>query len=398
MRNDPMARPWKAASRRWLAIAGFCLASLCAHASENSQTWEGTIGKLPVVVRLDPSGGAFDDQYFYRKHRRGIDLNAARGDDGSLRLEERRPSWGAPDSVWTLAPPSEDGRLRGEWRQGERTLPIALRRVDPAQLPASDDPGLNAMRQDDPYGFLRFVDVKFEAGKEETVGAFRLQWWREPESDIALFRVLSGYPDAQLADANRALARRHWREVAASLDCRGAEMSDYTVATTLRYIGRDALSVSLHADYFCGGAHPDFGDNPFNYDPRTGHELALEDVLWLGEGAPPDRERDNDAWMTYRNEVFAPWVVERMSALYPDEVVPAMSSDDANAGARDEDDPGCIYDSPDLWNYASWHLRPEGVYLGASFARVGRVCDDPPWSVLPWDEVRKHAGAVKIEP
>jgi len=100
--------------------------------------------------------------------------------------------------------------------------------------------------------------------------------------------------------------------------------------------------------------------------------------------------------MTYRNEVFAPWVVERMRALYPNEVVPDAVSDDTKA--NDDEDYGCVYDAPDVWNYASWHLRPEGVYLGASFARVGRVCDDPPWSVLPWDEVRQHAGAVTIEP
>jgi hypothetical protein len=374
-----------------LFLSLLCFMAMPSHAAEPSEVWQGTIGTLPVVVRIDPSAKGFNDQYFYRRHRRGIDLQLARGDDGTLTAKERSPNWNAEAAEWTLSAPSKDGRLRGEWRQAEKRLPIVLKRLNAGSLPPSDDPGLAQMRRDDPYNYLRFVGLALKAGKEQTVGAYRLRWWRDPESGVDMFRVVAGYPEAQLVGVNRALSRRHWQEIAASLDCRGAEMSDYSTITTLRYIGRDALSVSLRAEYFCGGAHPEFNDGPLNLDPRTGRELELEDVLWLGKGAPPDRKTNDDAWMNYRTEVFAPWVQERMRALYPKEVAGEIE-------ATDEDNPGCSYDSPEYWNFASWHIRREGVYLGAMFPRVGRVCDDPPWSVLPWREVRKHAGAVKIKP
>jgi hypothetical protein len=374
-----------------LFLSLLCLMAMPSHAAEPSEVWQGTIGTLPVVVRIDLSAKGFNDQYFYRRHRRGIDLQLARGDDGILTAKERPPNWTAEAAEWTLSAPSKDGRLRGEWRQGDKRLPIVLKRLNTSSLPPSDDPGLAQMRRDDPYNYLRFVGLALKAEKEQTVGAYRLRWWRDPESGVELFRVVSGYPDAQRVGVNRALSRRQWQEIAASLDCRGAEMSDYTTTTTLRYIGRDALSVSLRAEYFCGGAHPDFSDGPLNLDPRTGRELELEDVLWLGKGAPPDRKTDDDAWIKYRTDVFAPWVQERMRALYPKEVAGEVES-------TDEDNPGCSYDSADYWNFASWHIRPEGVYVGATFPRVGRICDDPSWSVLPWREVRKHAGAVKIKP
>jgi hypothetical protein len=373
----------------WLSL--LCLLAMSSQAAERAEIWQGTIGKLPVVVRIDPSAEGFNDQYFYRRHRRGIDLQLARGDDGSLTIKERPPNWNAEAAEWTLSAPSKDGRLRGEWRQGDKRLPIALKRLDPSALPASDDPGLAQMRRDDPYNYLRFVGLALKAGKNQTVGAYRLRWWRDTESGVELFRIVSGYPEAQRVGVNRALSRRHWQEIAASLDCRSAQMSDYSTITTLRYIGRDALSVSLRADYFCGGAHPDFNDGPLNLDPRTGRELALEDVLWLGKGTPPDRETDDDAWMKYRTDVFAPWVLERMTELYAKEVAGEIET-------TDEENPGCSYDSAEYWNFASWHIRPEGIYVGATFPRVGRMCDDPPWSVLPWSEVRKRVGAVKIKP
>ncbi len=373
----------------WLIL--LCSIVMPSHATERSEVWQGTIGTLPVVVRIDPSTEGFDDQYFYRRHRRGIDLQLARGNGGTLTIKERPPNWNAEAAEWTLSAPSNDGRLRGEWRQGDKRLPIVLKRLDPNSLPPSDDPGLAQMRRDDPYNYLRFVGLALKAGKEQTVGGYRLRWWRDPESGIELFRVVSGYPQAQLVGVNRALSRRHWQEIVASLDCRSADMSDYSTITTLRHIGRNALSVSLRADYFCGGAHPEFSDGPLNLDPRTGRELTLEDVLWLGKGALPDPKTDGEIWRNYRTEVFAPWVLERMRALYPKEVAGEIEN-------KDEEDPGCSYDSAEYWNFASWHIRPEGVYVGAMFPRVGRMCDDPPWSVLPWRDVRQHVGAVKIAP
>ena len=184
---------------------------------------------------------------------------------------------------------------------------------------------------------------------------------------------------------------RQWEQVLAYLDCTAAPQSDFEPTTTLRRIGRDVISVSLFASYFCGGAHPDFGDSPFNLDPRTGRELALEDVFWLGKGTPPlyDAKGASQPWFDYRGEVFGSWVAARMVALYPKQAKPAAPGDDADA---------CDYGDPGVWSYANWYATPKGLHVSATFARVMRVCDDPDWSVIPWADVRRHPGKVKLAP
>jgi hypothetical protein len=370
----------------WLALLS--MVAITAHAKEGAQVWQGTLGKASIVLRLDDSGESNDDQYYYIKYRLGIDLHTSRGADGVLTVEELSSRSSDEPAVWTLMPPSADGHLRGEWRKGDKRLPIALRLVDSDALKKSHDLWFDQMRMDDPYNYLRFVDTSLEQVKEETVRGYKLRWLRESESGIELFRVMSGYSDAQLPGVNQSLSRRHWQEVAAFLDCSSAEHSEYSTATTLRYIGRDALSVSLYADYYCGGAYPFARDNPLNLDPRTGREFALEDLLWLGEGVPP--KYGSEDWFPYRSEVFAPWVLERMSELYPKEVAGEIESADGRGH------PDCTYDMAEFWSDASWHLRPEGIYLGAAFPTPARICNDPSWSVLPWSEVKQHPGPIAI--
>jgi hypothetical protein len=48
--------------------------------------------------------------------------------------------------------------------------------------------------------------------------------------------------------------------------------------------------------------------------------------------------------------------------------------------AGDED---CDYGDAGVWSFPAWHVTSQGLYLGASFARVARVCDNPEWSFIP---------------
>ncbi len=385
-----------------LMVFVMCFAAQTFAAQVNpGDIWQGTIGTLPIVVKLDSSSAEISGTYFYRKRRLEIELSGQRTNDGSLQLKESVMGSTIDDksAIWHLNPPeniavgnaSKDAGkevMKGKWSGADgKMLPIVLQRVVLSALPAAgDDPGLIALRKDDPFTFLRLNGTPLKRGKLETVGSYRLQWWNEPGTGVALFRVLSGYPAPQLAVVNRVLSKRHWEEINSALGCLSAQNADYDTSTTLRYIGRDALSVSLFTSYYCGGAHPDFGDSPLNLDPRSGRELVLEDVLWLGKGKPPQHDGpEQEAWFDYRGNIFAPWVASTMKRLYPTEFKGETADD-------------CSYDEADVWDFPTWYITDKGVYVGAIFARAARVCDNPDWSVLPWKEVRKHPGAVKISP
>lgn len=358
-----------------------------------ADVWQGTIGKLPVVVELQASDKGLSGRYFYRKYR--IDIELAPNGPGRAEEEIPQDEWkseGAP--VWILQDASGTtlpAHLQGIW-QGGHDLPISLSRVTRDSLPPSDDPGLAELRDRNVYDYLRLSGLALKPGKRQVIDGRTLRWWREPVSGVRLFDIVSGYPDDAREQINRALRKRLWSEVFNYFDCMssagGMGKGAFDQRTTLRHVGAAVISVSVFTDYYCGGAHPDFSDAPLNLDARDGHELSLEDVLWLGQGVPPRESTDSDAFFAYRDHVLAPWLAEQMAALYPEQV----------GGDSDPDSDDCYYGAPDVWNFPSWYVTDQGLYLGPGFARYARACEYPEWSVLPWRLVEQHPGAVKIAP
>ncbi|WP_408950827.1 hypothetical protein [Lysobacter sp. Hz 25] len=368
-------------NRILLCAAALALSSFPAIAA--AELWQGSIGGLPVVVSLDGDTD-IDGQYFYRKHLLDQRLQGRRDDDAHLHLRVETRD-GEVTERWELWPKGRD--LLGQWQGGKgKKLPIQLHKVDIAALRAGADGARYRRGVDDGYEALRIGALELKSGKRETFAGHRLQWWVEPRSGIDLFQVESGYDVATLARINAVLRERQWKSVASYFQCKSFEMGEYEQTTIPRYMDERVLSVSLFTSYDCGGAHPDFGDSPLNLDVRSGRELELEDVLWLGKGRPPRPNDDDRAeyqrWSGYRDDTLAPWLVATLSKLYPAEM------------AAPKADQGCDYRELSDWNLPSWHLRPEGLYVGPIFARVGRACEYPQWPVIPWKLVEAHAGAA----
>lgn len=352
---------------RGLAALVLALAALPALAA--GTVWRGTVGASRVVVELPAEGDALDGRYFYERHRRDIALEGRR-EGTTLRLHEE-------SGDWTLDASRRDV-LAGEWAGGERRLPVRLERYAGT---VGDERA--SLAKDDAYGYLRIAALKLAPGRLQTVGAYRLQWYAEPATGVALFRVVDGFDAATRDRLNRVLAKRQWSEIAAAAECRAMENGDYEVTTTLRRISPSILSVSLFASYNCGGAHPDFGDSALNVDPRSGRELELEDVLWLGRGTPPRIDGPTgSAFFAYREKVLAPWLLRAMTRRHP--------------AAMDAGEDECDYADPEVWEFPSWYATDAGLYLGPSFARAARACEYPDWSVLPWRDVDAHPGRVRV--
>jgi len=353
-----------------------------------AEVWQGEVGKLPVVVELSGER-ELSGQYFYRKHLRDLELQGVRDGSGwHLQVRDR------DDRVterWELR--ERGGALEGQWQAGQRKLPVRLQRVDLDALRAGQDG--DRYRRTGPevgaYDALRLSELSLSKGRSEEFQGHRLQWWNEPRSGMDLFTVESGYDAAARARLNRALNQRLWRSALDALQCRSAENSEFEQTVTPRLLDRRFLSVSLMSSYYCGGAHPDFGDAPLNLDVRSGRELELQDVLWLGKGRPPAADADRRDYgdpeyrrlRDYRDNVLAPWIVATLAKRRPQDMAkPAQP------------DPGCDYSDPQVWNLPVWHLRPEGLYVGPYFARVARACEYPEWSLIPWAQVERHAGAA----
>lgn len=375
------------------------LLSPLLHAAEKVQVLEGLLGRMPIVVELRLDGERVEGRYLYRKHLLDLPLEGS-VTAGGLQLQEGYERFGEPRAELALAPVAGGG-WKGEWRNPQgRAFAVQLAPVRLEALPAGADAFWVELHEHQPYEFIRLLaSSQRQTLRDEVVHGRRLQWRRDEVSGIELFELLDGYPPAQLEKINLRLRERFWQEVVAFHQCQlgGSGMgSDFEQSVTPHLFGKQVVSLSIFTSYFCGGAHPDFGDAPLTIEVESGNELTLEEVLWIGEGKPfrydyrdesshaERNDTDFSTYARYRREQLAPWLVEQLSELYPEQMQSVEADDD------------CDYSDTEIWKFPSWYLTDKGLHLGPGFARVARACEYPEWSVLPYEVIRQQPGRVKL--
>lgn len=381
------------------AAALFTLIST-AHAEEGRRVFTGTLGKMPIVLELNTTQqDEVTGRYFYEKYHRDLELSGSL-QDSTLNLVEGNNRYGDDKPLPTLKLEETASGWQGEWQspQGKK-LPVKLAA---AKLPAPTSatlPFVAALPNDEPYEYLRLQGLKLKPAKKENFMGYDLQWWTEPETKISLFSVESGLSKDDQQRVNQQLLGRLWNEVISYHSCqlRGGENVEFMQQAEPKMISPAVVSLNISTSYYCGGAHPDFGDSPLNIDVKTGHPLSLEDVLWVGEGKPllhaerdslgdkPLSEAESDARYRYVSKELVPWVIQQFTALYPTEMKKPAQDDD------------CDFTDESIWGTTPWYFTDKGLYLGAYFARVQRSCDRPDWSILPYSVVKQHPGAVELQ-
>lgn len=371
-----------------------------AHAEDGRRVFTGTLGKTPIVVELNTTQpDEVTGRYFYEKYHRDLALSGSL-QDSTLNLVEGNNRYGDDKPLPTLKLEETGNGWQGEWQspQGKK-LPVKL---SEARLPAPTSatlPFIAALPYGEPYEYLRLQGLKLKPAKKENFMGYDLQWWTEPETKISLFSVESGLSKDDQQRVNQQLLGRLWSEVISYHGCQlqGGENVEFMQQAEPKMISPAVVSLNISTSYYCGGAHPDFGDSPLNIDVKTGHPLSLEDVLWVGEGKPllhaerdslgdkPLSEAESNARYQYVSKELVPWVIKQFTSLYPTEMKTPTGDDD------------CNFQDESIWGTSPWYFTEKGLYLGAYFARVQRSCDSPDWSILPYSLVNQHPGAVNLQ-
>lgn len=384
----------KSLPRRAAALAVVLLFSARAHAATPTTVYTGTLGGAAIVLELTPGGDADSaGRYFYVRQHRDLNLSGRLSTNGDAQLREGWDEDG--DAPRITLRRQAGGGWRGSWTSSAgKALPVVLAPARPSRPPADAPDFLKRLYDSDPYAYLRLAGLRPQAGKRETFMGHTLQWWRVPGANVAFFEILDGYPEASRRRINEVLMSRMWQEAAEYYDCmhNPSAGSGYDVTVTPSLLTPSVVSVGVFISSFCGGAYPDSGDANINLDARTAQPLALEDVLWAGEGEPhaepkdangnpaPDARGDN-AWSDYREQRLPSWLVGQWRALHAVAPQPGKT---------------CDYDDLAAWSLATWRLTPAGILFVPSFPVIERACEDEDWSVLPWRVVRQHPGRLKL--
>ncbi len=339
----------------------------------------GTVGKYPIVMELDEADGNAWGAYFYQKHKQDIPLQGERGPEGFRLSSAVHDSDNADHFVLAR---NGDG-FKGTFTHGKGTpLAVDLHAVAPDTVP-DPRPGLEFRQPLPGYERLRLAGIERVSEKKETVGGkYQIQWYTEPRSRVTMFHVVGGYPEPVMVKFNRVIDRDYYDHLSHYFSCSdgtgGSGIDAMEISS--HYLTDRFVSYSVSSSWTCyGAAHPDFETRGTTIDARTGSELTLEDVYWLGSGKKP--VADTDAWYQYRREVFAPAVVMLFQRLYPEQM---------KAGGEDD----CDYADPSVWGFANWYLTAKGLYVGAQFARVARACDNPGWSFIPFEVLKQNNSAL----
>lgn len=370
------------------------------HADDGRRVFTGTLGKMPIVVELNiTQQDEVTGRYFYEKYHRDLPLSGAL-QNSTLTLTEGNNRYDDDKPLSTLELEETGSGWQGEWKspQGKK-LPVKLIEARLTAPTSSTLPFIAALPYSEPYEYLRLQGLKLKPAKKENFMGYHLQWWTEPETKISLFSVESGLSKDDQQRVNQQLLGRLWNEVISYHGCQlqGGENVEFMQQAQPKMISPAVVSLNISTSYYCGGAHPDFGDSPLNIDVKTGHPLSLEDVLWVGEGNPllhaerdslgdePLSKDESNARYQYVSKELVPWVIKQFTALYPTEMKTPTGDDD------------CNFQDESIWGTSPWYFTEKGLYLGAYFARVQRSCDRPDWSILPYSLVKQHPGAVKLQ-
>lgn len=325
----------------------------------------GTIGAYPIAMRIscynDTDCG--DTRYYYKKMLKDIVLEGNRnGKHYILRTSEYGTE---PRETFDLNEQA-DHSFTGTWSAGNKKLPVKLqplRKTDVRTVPAfvknSDNEGLS-----DPYEYLRASNLLLVRDSVIRYKNKEFVWFREKASDMSLFRLGNGFSPEQLKKINPLLDEIQLTEAMNQMSCSGFSGGSIDFTVNISYLDEHLLGFRIFSSWFCGGAHPDFGGQGYLLELNTGKQFDLDDILAFDTSAVSEARGGFDRFSDYRNNFFAPKMLELMTQAQGFEK------------PKEEEEDQCDYTDTEIWDYPSWEFGEEGISFTPIFGRAMRACEE----------------------
>lgn len=340
---------------------------------------DGKINKYPIVMEIWSSDSVCMVKYFYLNQVKDILLEGSIDKKGNFKaVTDFSDDKKADNEQFELTKTSFG--YTGTWKSSNKKLEVKLKELSLEKYKNQYQylPAIKKLKQEDKYNYIRSANLQFIADSNSLDGSIEVAWYREKYSGIVMPRIKAGYSTPVLQKINAVLLEKHLTESISSIECIAERWGEYHHTAELTFANKDLLSFNVGVGYYCGGAHPDFASEGLSFNTQTGELLKLDDVIWFG--GKKTFVEDSHEWYDYRDSVFSIRIIEIFKRLYPEEMKVSKKDDDFE----------CNYAVWEVWTYPNWHFTDEGLYLGAIFPRVDRSCDSPPWSVIPYKELKNY--------
>lgn len=317
----------------------------------------GTIGKFPVVVKVNTWEETTHIDYFYSNSLKDISLDGgAPGDKITLQTNDSSETWQIHKNA--------NGSWTGIWTNNKGIhYPIDLQsaNIDTIRHPLIRLPSVQQAKKEDGYEYIRSSLLQvIKEGAPTKQSGYELQYYKIKNTNVRLFSFLPG-KIKMAGKINDILLNEAVDLACLALACRGiGNVTGYDYTLKDMYVTDKVLGVDIATGWDCQGqAHPDDGHTYLNIDIQKGKLLKLTDVLDVGA-------KDEEECM---NKVY-----KILKKLYPQKM--------ANDGE-------CDYSEQWPWTYAQWLFTAAGIYINPSFPHAVANCREPDWSYLPYPEIKR---------
>jgi hypothetical protein len=233
------------------------------------------------------------------------------------------------------------------------------------------------------YERFRNDNLSFSRDKIQNVSQNReIVWIKENHSEIQYPRLGNGFSKQEIVATNNILENIQKDMAIGYLTCvsRFDYESGMETTNALEFVGANFISIGTSDNYYCGGAHPDFGSYGILIELKSGKSYDIDEVLAFDVIPPQYRWGDSDeafsALAKYRKEHFAPMIKKLVFESQRWDLNEKVDPDD------------CDYSDEEVWDFPSWYATKKGIAITPIFARVMRCCEES--FVIPYNLLEKY--------
>lgn len=342
---------------------------------------KGTLGNDSISMKIELFDEMWFARYFFLKNRKDIVLQ---GSCDSTACTFSITRWDGKKGreiimeVFNIKE-TEEHHWKGEWMDQEKKVRnVFLKPIDRDSV-AHLCKGCPAIDKMDTYSYFRTSGIPFMKSRTEMRNGKTIDWFKDKTTGIEMPRLGKGFTALQQERTNRTLQNLHLKEIENHLSCSSFDYNGrYKVYTRLKFVNKDLISMVMSVEFNCHRTFPTVNDVPLTINVNTGDVLSLEELFWFGPSGGAKPIPETEEWYQYRYHLFGAAVLAILKKMYPENI----------------NDDHCNYTDAKAWQFPTWYLTPEGLYLGAVMPGIDRSCDHPAWPIIPYDELAAYQNNI----